>query len=398
MAKNDVRAWDNTASNNTDVGGIGIQGTNLPSNFDNALREIMKQVADVDSGAQPLNDTFTLCDPSDTTKRARFDCVGITTATTRVFTMPDVSGTIPMLSTNNSWSGENVFSDIRVATGARLDFTTGGNNDYISYDDTTNTYSFFSDTSVAGTIVTTGMIRLTDTTDASLSSTGHAFQIGATAGANLIADGNEIMARDNGSAASLNLNLEGGVVNVGAGGLSTTGDLLADGSLFSAFNSPPTLTSSTAEGGQFSSLTQISRSAGTPLFLQRTTSDGRIQEFYRQNTRVGDISVTTTATAFNTSSDYRLKTAIEDLKNSGAFIDALRPRKGKWIVDGSLFVGFLAHEFAEVSPSSVTGVKDEVDEDGNPVMQAMQASSAEVIANIIAELQDLRKRVSALEA
>lgn len=44
MAKNSFLDWDTTASNNTDVAGIGIQGTNLPSNFDNALRTIMAQL------------------------------------------------------------------------------------------------------------------------------------------------------------------------------------------------------------------------------------------------------------------------------------------------------------------------------------------------------------------
>lgn len=45
MAKNAVKDWDTTAGNNADVGGIGILGTNLVSNFDNAVREIMAQVA-----------------------------------------------------------------------------------------------------------------------------------------------------------------------------------------------------------------------------------------------------------------------------------------------------------------------------------------------------------------
>jgi hypothetical protein len=58
----------------------------------------------------------------------------------------------------------------------------------------------------------------------------------------------------------------------------------------------------------------------------------------------------------------------------------------------------LAHEFAEVSPSSVSGEKDAVDSDGKPVYQAMQASSSEVIANLVAELQSLRARLAALES
>ncbi|MDX1222688.1 hypothetical protein GOL85_13245 [Sinorhizobium medicae] len=45
MPKNTVQEWDTTASNNTDVGGIGIQGTNAVSNFDNGLRTVMSQMA-----------------------------------------------------------------------------------------------------------------------------------------------------------------------------------------------------------------------------------------------------------------------------------------------------------------------------------------------------------------
>ena len=65
---------------------------------------------------------------------------------------------------------------------------------------------------------------------------------------------------------------------------------------------------------------------------------------------------------------------------------------------GDKGVGFLAHEFAEVSPLSVSGEKDAVDADGKPVYQSMQASTSEVIANLVAELQSLRKRLAALEA
>jgi len=38
-----------------------------------------------------------------------------------------------------------------------------------------------------------------------------------------------------------------------------------------------------------------------------------------------------------------------------------------------------------------------VDADGKPKYQSMQASTSEVIANLVAELQSLRQRVAALE-
>jgi hypothetical protein len=62
--------------------------------------------------------------------------------------------------------------------------------------------------------VTAPTIRLTDQTDVSLSSTGHAFQIGPTSGTNIAADGNEIAARNNGAASTLYLNQDGGAVYI----------------------------------------------------------------------------------------------------------------------------------------------------------------------------------------
>ena len=60
--------------------------------------------------------------------------------------------------------------------------------------------------------LTTKTIRLTSTTDASATSTGHAFQSGPTNGANVIINSNEVMARNNGAVAALYLNPDGGMV------------------------------------------------------------------------------------------------------------------------------------------------------------------------------------------
>jgi hypothetical protein len=113
---------------------------------------------------------------------------------------------------------------------------------------------------------------------------------------------------------------------------------------------------------------------------------------------VGSISTNGSATAYNTTSDYRLKNNQATLTGSGAFIDALQPKTWTWAADGSKGVGFIAHEVQAVSPTTVVGEKDAVDAEGKPVYQAMEYGSAEFIANIIAELQSLRKRVAQLES
>jgi hypothetical protein len=134
---------------------------------------------------------------------------------------------------------------------------------------------------------------------------------------------------------------------------------------------------------------------GTTLVagINVTNGTGEAYRFYSNGTAVGTISVTGSATAYNTSSDYRLKNITGPITNSGAYIDSLNPVEGTWKSDGSAFVGLIAHEVQEASRTLVaTGVKD------GEQMQGMDYSSAEIIANMLAELQSLRARVAALES
>ena len=120
--------------------------------------------------------------------------------------------------------------------------------------------------------------------------------------------------------------------------------------------------STTTSGFTFKGLgavANMSRADNPVLILQRTGSDGEIQQFYRQNTQVGNISVTDTATAFNTSSDYRLKENITSIVDAADRVKALKPCRFNFKADADKTVdGFLAHEAQEVVPESVTGTKD----------------------------------------
>lgn len=74
------------------------------------------------------------------------------------------------------------------------------------------------------TVDSNGRMRLTHTGDAGLASTDHPFQVGLTASTNIIIDGNEVMARDNGAGATLYLNADGGAsggVNIGNAAVGT---------------------------------------------------------------------------------------------------------------------------------------------------------------------------------
>jgi hypothetical protein len=141
----------------------------------------------------------------------------------------------------------------------------------------------------------------------------------------------------------------------------------------------------------------FSRSGGFDALFVNRGNDGTVVTISRAAFAVGSISVAGSSTAYNTSSDYRLKDNQQPLTGSGAFIDALQPKTWNWKANGRRGVGFIAHEAQAVSPTSVLGEKDAVDAEGKPVMQAMEYGSAEFIANIVAEIQSLRARVAALE-
>jgi hypothetical protein len=135
---------------------------------------------------------------------------------------------------------------------------------------------------------------------------------------------------------------------------------------------------------------------GLTLDDSYTGAAGATAVYFRRNgSNVGSITTTTTGTLYNITSDYRLKEVIGTVSGSGERIDALQPIDYEWKADGSRTRGFLAHKFQEVYPNSVSGEKDAVDADGKPVYQTMQASTSEVIADLVAEIQSLRKRLAA---
>ena len=112
-------------------------------------------------------------------------------------------------------------------------------------------------------------------------------------------------------------------------------------------------------------------------------------------TTVGIISSNGTGVNYGSSSDRRLKSNIEAYTASGAFIDALLPRTFTWTATNTSAVGFVADELQTVCPDAVHGEVNGVDENGNPVYQSVDASTPQMIANIVAELQSLRARLKA---
>jgi hypothetical protein len=133
-------------------------------------------------------------------------------------------------------------------------------------------------------------------------------------------------------------------------------------------------------------------------------TDGAILVFRRNGSNVGNISVTSSATAYNTSSDYRLKENVVSLTGAINRVSNLQVHRFNFISDdGRTVDGFIAHEAQAVVPECVTGTKDEVDDDGNPVYQGIDQSKlvpllTAALQEAIAKIEALETRLSALEA
>lgn len=143
-------------------------------------------------------------------------------------------------------------------------------------------------------------------------------------------------------------------------------------------------------------------SGGCAQYISHSTSDGNGDAFmvYGYNGSViGSITQNgTTGVLYNLTSDYRLKNNPEALTGAKDFVMALQPKKWQWWDGSGEGVGFIAHEFMEVAKYSGNGTKDAVDTEGKPVYQSIQPSSSEVMANLVAHIQDLETRLAALES
>ena len=112
----------------------------------------------------------------------------------------------------------------------------------------------------------------------------------------------------------------------------------------------------------------------------------------------GSISVPTNAStgttvAYNTSSDYRMKENIAPMIGALNKVLQLNPVTYTWKSNGYAGQGFIAHELQAVVPDCVTGEKDAVDAEGNPVYQGVDTSF--LVATLTAAIQELNAKVEA---
>ena len=135
---------------------------------------------------------------------------------------------------------------------------------------------------------------------------------------------------------------------------------------------------------------QVARASDVCLLLNRQSTDGVVQLFASRGVQVGDITVGVSSTAYNTSSDQRLKENITDANDAGDKIDAIKVRQYDWKADGShQDYGMVAQELMTVAPEAVS-----VPEDPEKMMGV---DYSKLVPMMLKEIQSLRARVAQLE-
>ena len=90
-------------------------------------------------------------------------------------------------------------------------------------------------------------------------------------------------------------------------------------------------------------------------------SGGQCMGFvHQQSSVVGSINITSSATQYATSSDYRLKENVDYTWDATTRLKQLKPARFNFIADdtNTLVDGFIAHEVSSIVPEAVTGAKD----------------------------------------
>jgi hypothetical protein len=149
----------------------------------------------------------------------------------------------------------------------------------------------------------------------------------------------------------------------------------------------------------------VSYTDGADVYFVRSstsiTSSNAHYQFYNPNGIVGSITTSGSATAYNTSSDYRLKENVVALTGAADRLKQLPVHRFNFISDPSQTVdGFLAHEAQAVVPECATGEKDAVDDEGNPVYQGIDQSKlvpllTAALQEALAKIEDLEGRLTA---
>jgi hypothetical protein len=390
MARTKISEFSATPASNTDIDSIFIGEGMAPSNVNDAIRELMSQLKDWQSGTS--NDPYVVGSSGSLTlnqgtangvpylngskvvtsgSALTFD--GTNLNTTGNF---QIGGT-KMLSkiTGDSYIWNNT---------SALNFVSSDGNTVQMKLDASGNFMVGATSALGRATIVQGASSNTDTLVLKSPNSGGA---GSQPGIQFLRDTNAVLAKvfADTNTGALITDVNGAErARIDSSGNLLVGTTTAGGRL-SVNNSSSDGVGITTSGAFWSQ--SISHSnASTQYFM----------EFRYGATRIGQITGNNTNTSYTTSSDYRLKNTIAPMTGALAKVAQLKPCTYKWNVDGSNGEGFIAHELAQVVPNAVTGEKDAVDKDGKPVYQGIDTSF--LVATLTAAIQEQQAIIESLKA
>ena len=148
------------------------------------------------------------------------------------------------------------------------------------------------------------------------------------------------------------------------------------------------------------------------------TGNATVIAFRNPNGTVGYINTNGTATAYLTSSDYRLKENVSYEFDATTRLKQLKPARFNFIADADTTVdGFIAHEVSSIVPEAISGEKDalekyrnadetpegksvgdnKLDENGDTIIHAQSIDQSKLVPLLVKTIQELEARITALE-
>ena len=189
----------------------------------------------------------------------------------------------------------------------------------------------------------------------------------------------------------------------------------SDGNVGIGSSNPPTKLDVFKTGNVVTGRFGCDSAAAVCCDFKNTISSGTafFARFIYTGSECGSITASSTgSTAYNTSSDYRLKENEVEISDGITRLKTLKPYRFNWKKHPDLKVdGFFAHEVTAV-PEAITGTKDEVateDNDGlgykkgDPIYQSLDQSKlvpliTAALKEAIGKIEVLETKVAALEA
>jgi hypothetical protein len=192
--------------------------------------------------------------------------------------------------------------------------------------------------------------------------------------------------------------------DIGAGNISSSGFTMDDAAQIKTYQS----TNSGSSQSAATLITENDISIGGCINWWSELQNGSFGSynhavFYHAGSFAGAIRRSgNTTVQYLASSDYRLKENVVEITDGIERVKQLKPSRFNFIGEDRIVDGFLAHEVQDIVPESISGEKDEVDNDGNPVYQGIDQSKivpllAGALKEAIAKIESLEARIQVLE-